>query len=210
VCGGKMRDFVTLDWAYGVRVGEFVSWTILTIILIGNSTGKIKRNRAVFLLAFIVFAIGIITTTGRGWIKPRPVIDNSSAGTTFEGGLWQNCYCVQNVNQTTCLRRVQIIRASEAFSVGSIVIGSFLLILLSGWIPATPKAVGVTVAVAAWVAQLLTWICVAAFYSRQYCHSRLRGGVNGYKLHWGFGLQVALSALMIPVVIISLIREYKI
>jgi len=208
-CYQRMRDFAQLGWGYGVRCGECGLWFILMSLLIAQSLGKIKRNRAVVFFAFIIFALGIITTTGRGWIKARPERLPANVPIHLEGGLWENCVCTSNLLMT-CRRRVHLVRAAEVFACTSIVLSSFLLVLFSGWIPATPRSVGITVALAAWASQLLTWICFGSFYSRQYCHTRYRNGVDGYKLHWAFGLQVALSGLMIPVVIIAFIREYMI
>jgi hypothetical protein len=204
LCGEKVRDSARLNWAFGIKVAESGAWIILTILLCLQGFGTLKRNRTYFLVAFVILALGIVTTTSRGWIKERPQL---TAGTDlkFEGGVWEICTCVQ-VDDLPCSQRRNLLRTSEAFHIISIVLGSGLLVVLFGWIPATPNYVSVVLAFLTWFAQLITWISIAAFFAQKICGAKLKTATS-YKLHWGFGLHVAISGIMIIVIVIVAIRS---
>lgn len=204
LCNQKMRDQTRLNWAFGIKVAESAIWIILTIALCAQSARKLNRNRTYFLVAFVVLMLGVLTTTSRGWMKERPAL---TAGTDakFESGLWELCSCTP-VDDIPCAQRRNLLRTSEAFHIISIVLGSGLLVVIFGWIPATPHYVSVVLAFLTWFAQIITWISIAAFYSQKICGQKLKSATS-LKLHWGFGLHVAISGIMIIVIIFVILRS---
>jgi hypothetical protein len=205
MCGEKIEDDIFhLDWAYGIRIAEFVFTLILLVAVIIRPHGYLLVFFAILILYLTVF-----TTTSRGWAARKVYVDKSianpkGASETWEYGLWDYCQC-QRAGVIQCDQIRRLLRASEAFEI----IATAFAIVLTAFVVKAPKVPRVAAAVVAWflfIFQILPWIFIAAVWNQKYCGSKVKD-TPGFNLSWAFGIQVALSGVMIITAIFITIME---
>jgi len=202
MCGsGRLKDEFHLDWAYGIRIVEFIFVTALGIFILLR-----VRGRKTLLAVIICLYLCVFTTTSRGWASWK---HRTGAGfsPTEEYGLWDYCTC-ERAGDDPCDRQERLFRASEAFEI----IATITAIVLTAMVVYALKVPRPILIIFAWSLvffMMLPWIFMAALYDRHYCGMRFKD-IPGYDLHWGFGIQVAISGLMIIcAALISIMPTYQ-
>jgi len=202
-CNMKLKTMFNLNWAFAIRVVEFCVWVGLTVVLFLQSAGKIRRTRTTLFIAALFFFLCLATTTSRGWTE-NDLLTQGTDG-VIEGGLWEKCNCTSVVDASLgCQRRRHLMRSTAAFSIIGLGFSALLLVLVTGWVPAATGAQIIGVAVLAWMAQNISWISWAAFFTQDLCQIKFKT-MSDQKLHWGWSLQICLAFVMIPVLILSIL-----
>jgi len=178
-----------LSWGFGVRLLEFGGLILITILAFVN-LGKGSKDRSGLLFATVFIAlfllhIGILTTSGRGWMH-QDVPDDSF---DTEVGLFDSCQCVQNFD-LSCSKAKKRTEGAQTFSVVSIVF-QFILVLLLLRGSATLFLLNVQRLLTALnFGAILITLCVFAEYaSAVQCGQQAI--TESQKFHWAFGIEAA-------------------
>jgi len=191
-CGPSEPSFhdagFRLSWGYALRLGELGGLAILAIVLVvGMCKGSAERSAlSTFTIMFALFVLllGIITTSGRGWMQNRAT---GIPKTALYVGLWDACECEQ-IYDLECGKQLRRFRAAEAFSVIAIVLQFALIyMMIRGRYTVTRLNVTRFLAFLSLVAMLITMTVFAEAATTTVCG--LIPITDNQRLHWGFAIQ---------------------
>jgi len=193
MCNVKLRNDYHLDWAYGIRIVEFVFVVVLAIVALVK-----PRGPGLVVFGILILYLTVFTTTSRGWASWKNHLNGAEA-VTQEFGLFDYCACQRvGVSYQFCRQDIRLSRAAEAFEIIAVALSLVLtaVVVMSG-----PRLLAAPLAWFVFICQILVWIFMAAIWNERYCHIKIKSTPTA-KLAWAFGLQVALSGLMIPTAIL--------
>jgi hypothetical protein len=203
-CGNKLKAVGDLHWSFGLRIGEFVIWTIVAILFTMYNGRPVETKhhflRNAIIVASFIFAISIATTTGRGWILK----DDDRTDINVEVSLWQACQCRKTAD-LPCKETRRLFRAQEAFALLSIIFTAILF-----WVAtfrALPRFLHIIFAFFSWASILITWVVFSQFFSQGHCGT-VRVSET-YDYYWPFGLNVSAFCIGVLLWIVTWVGTFN-